>query len=158
MCSEAVYLYMPCSVSSAPHGLSMSRSTLQRSRYWPIGTPVGTRTWSVTKCSRDPAGQSEFLFPFAHVMRREEHYVGRRAMGIKIKGRRKHSCLSHSRFQTGWQSSRLQIVYWHNYKLKPFANSNRDTEAMQIIAYRGVCTLLRSLPDDTINYRTPGIL
>ncbi len=42
------------------------------------------------------------------------------------------SCLSHSRFLTGWRCyrglpSRVQIIHWPNYKLNPFANSNRDT-------------------------------
>ena len=40
---------------------------------------------------------------------------------------------SHSRFLTGWQSympRRLQIVHRPNYKLKLFANWNRDTASV----------------------------
>ena len=51
-----------------------------------------TKVWELTK-----KVQERRLKWFGHVMRREEHYVGRRAMEMKVQGRRKRG-----RPKIGW--------------------------------------------------------
>ena len=89
------------------------------------GVGVVKRTWSRAKCSRDPAGQTEGFVPISLIQTFNLLYSYRQlAVRVVV-----------SVIAVFWLvddvymglSSRLQIIHWPNYKLNPFANSNRDT-------------------------------
>ena len=79
--------------------------------------------WSVSKCSRDPAGQYEFFIPGSCLQTFSWFYCyWEITINIFI------SAISVFRLADNTMNSRLQIVHWPNYKLKPFAFSDRDTD------------------------------
>ena len=109
---------------------------------------VATRVWSVSNCFHDPAGQSQFFGPVSRIHKFSLlHWPVQTANSIVV------SVIAISRLvdnlQT-WQDcpksggprkvkgkdnlqrSRHQIVHRPNYKLKPFANSNRGTGELQV--------------------------
>ena len=89
---------------------------------------VLTRTWSVSKCSRDLAGQSEFYVRVSRLQTFSWPYCYRQ-LTVSY-----NSCLSHSHVQTAWQShmpSHLQIVHWPNYKL-----NRLQTQTVTLVPWR----------------------
>ena len=83
---------------------------------------VGTRAWSRSKGSRDPAGQIEFFLPVSLPQTLNWLYSYRQ-LTVRIVV----SAIAVFWLVDDVMPSRLQIVHWPNYKLNRFANSNRDT-------------------------------
>ena len=82
---------------------------------------IGTRTQSVSKCSRNPAGQSEFFVRVSRLQTFNFIHCHRQVTVSKIV-----SAIAVFRLVDNLMPSHLQIVHWPNYKLGPLANSNRD--------------------------------
>ena len=94
------------------HGWSLNGSTLQWLCYWPISRSHRSRNAHVIGVKVPPWSrrQSEFFVPRSIVV----------------------SAMVVFSLVDTVMLSRLQIVHWRNYKLKPFANSNRDTRTAPV--------------------------
>ena len=72
-----------------------------------------------SKCRRDLAGPSKLFFPVSHLLTFNWLYCYRQ-LTVSV------SAIAVFRLVDSLMPGRLRIVHWPNYKLKPFANSNRD--------------------------------
>ena len=101
----------------------------QRARTGQSARSVGVvkRTWSRSKCSRDPAGQIEVFVPVSLLRTFNWIYSYRQlAVRIVVSAIAVSWLIDDVRPYRGLPS-RFQIIHWPNYKLKPFANSNCNT-------------------------------